>query len=163
MKKTLLTGLLMTALCVLDAKTAEAQDAFLLIPGIPGDSLRVRYEGWIDVVSLAQGFDRTLKGASACTVLVGKGLDKAGPLLWAAAVTGQTFATIQIDILRAGVSAQKYYELTLNNAAIVTINTQPLDLLETLTIGGTSATLKYFPQKPDGSLGNPVEATATCK
>ena len=163
MKTLLLTGVLMVAVFVLGAKAAAAQDAFLLVPGIPGGSQHIHYENWIEVVTLAQGFDSAIKGANACTVIVGKGLDKAGPLLWAAAVSGQTFASIQIDIVRPGGSAQKYYELTLNNVAISQINTQPLDLLETLTLKGTSATLKFFPQKADGSLDTPVTATASCK
>jgi hypothetical protein len=28
---------------------------------------------------------------------------------------------------------------------------------------GTSATITYYPQKPDGTLGTPVSSTATCK
>ncbi len=163
MKTTLLTGLFVAAICVLGARTAAAQDAFLLVPGIPGDSTQVRYEDWIEVVSLSQGFDGSAKGPSACTVLVGKPLDKAGPLLWAAAVTGQTFASIQIDIVRGSDKPVKYYELTLNNVRVSSINTQPLDLGETLSLQGTSATLKFFPQKADGSLDTPVTATAICK
>lgn len=163
MKKLLLTGLVMVAVIVLGAKAAAAQDAFLLVPGIPGGSQHIHYENWIDVVTLAQGFDSTVKGTNACTVIVGKGLDKAGPLLWAAAVSGQTFASIQIDIVRPGESASKHYELTLNNVVVSQINTQPLDLLETLTLKGTSATLKFFPQKADGTLDAPVTATVSCK
>jgi type VI protein secretion system component Hcp len=163
MKKRLLTGVLMVAWFVLGAKAAAAQDAFLLVPGIPGGSQHIHYENWIEVATLAQGFDTAVKGANACTVIVGKGIDKSGPLLWAAAVTGQTFPSIQIDIVRPGGAAQKYYELTLNNVALLQINTQPLDLLETLTLRGTSATLKFFPQKADGSLDAPVTATASCK
>jgi type VI protein secretion system component Hcp len=162
MKKLLLTGLVMVAVIVLGSRTAAAQDAFLLVPGIPGGSQHIHYENWIEVVTLAQGFDSAVKGASACTVVVGKGLDKAGPLLWAGAVSGQTFASIQIDIVRA-VDAAKYYELTLNNVVISQVNTQPLDLLETLTLRGTAATLKFFPQKADGTLDAPVTATASCK
>jgi type VI protein secretion system component Hcp len=95
-------------------------------------------------------------------VEVTKGLDRSGPPLWAAAVTGTTFTDIKIEITRAAAKPVRFYELTLANAKVRAISSMPSSLAEQVTITGTAATLKYYPQNPDGSLGAPVTATVDC-
>ncbi len=71
-------------------ETASAQDeTFMLVPGISGGSRDAHHPGWIDVVSLRQSWSAAAKKRESCEIEIVKGLDKAGPRLWAAAVLGQ--------------------------------------------------------------------------
>jgi len=163
MEKTVLSGILVIALSVIGAQSAVAQTStFMLVPGIPGDSTQERHADWIEVFSITQTFSSANK-VSACAVVAAKGLDRSGPLLWAATATGQIFPEIRIDILKAGGAQQRFYELTLTNAHVSAITSTPSAFTEQLTLIGTSATLRYFPQHADGSLGTPIASTVNCK
>jgi type VI secretion system Hcp family effector len=163
MKKTVLTGLAAVALSLLASQNAHAQiETYMLVPGIPGEATARFHEDWIVVTSLTQSFDGT-RAKSLCTAVVTKPLDKAGPLLWAAAVTGQIFNEIKIDILKNAREQLRFYELVLSNARISSITSAPSDLSEVVTFAGSSAKLSYYPQKADGTLDQPVTATAACR
>ena len=162
MKRALLLGLGAYTAFVLSASPASAQtDAFMLVPGIPGNSQDARHAHWIEVISVSQSFD-SAKRRTACTVAIGKGLDSAGPKLWAAALTATIFNEITIELIRAGGTRQKYYDLKLTNARVTLMTSTPLTFLENLTLVGQSATLSYYPQNPDGSLAPPVTSTVNC-
>jgi type VI protein secretion system component Hcp len=161
MNRLLCQAVLAVASFTLGTQNAAAQpQTYLYVPGIPGDSAVVGRANWIDVFSVAQGFGGT--SPSACTVAVAKGLDRSGPPLWAAAVTGQTFTEIIIDITRAGEKPLRFYELKLTNARVTAISSVPSDLAEHVTISGTAAKLTYWPQNPDGTLGGAISATLDC-
>jgi len=142
---------------------AAVSDTFMLVPGIPGESIDARHADWIDVLSLSQSWAPEGKKGNPCLVQVIKPLDIAGPKLWAAAVTGQIFPQIQIDIVRAGAQRQRYYEIKLTGAFIASISTSGDDMFaETLTLSAPTVTLSYYPQRADGSLGPPVVSTLQC-
>ena len=163
MKKMLSVVLLAIAFFVPVTPSAAADTTTLLIiPGIPGESHMAGYENAIDVYSVTQSF-AVGKATAACTIAVTKGIDRSGPLLWAAAVTGQTLPEVRVDILKAGEVPFRFYTLTLTNANVVSITSNPSTLTESVTLAGASATITYYLQKPDGSLGPPVTSTATCK
>jgi type VI secretion system Hcp family effector len=157
-------GFAVLALLLCAWHDAAAQtETFMQVPNIPGESSVHGYEGWIEVASLTQSFENTGRGRNLCTAVVVKRVDKAGPLLWAAAVTGQVFNEVRVDILRAAEKPLKFYELILYQASIANIASVPSDLAENLTIVGRSAKLSYFPQRPDGTLEAPIVATASCR
>lgn len=164
MKQIVRFTIMTVALLVLGVSSAVAQttSAFMLVPGIPGDSTQERHADWIDLVSVTQTFNGSGKG-NACTVVVSKGVDRSGPLLWGAAAIGQAFTEIRIDIVKAGLQPQRFYELTLTNAFVSAINSSPTSLTEQVSLTGSSATLRYFPQNPDGSVGTPIASTVACK
>ena len=164
MKNVVLTSLAVFGLSLVCAQTASAQvETFMLVPNIEGESTVQGYEKWIVVTSLTQTFDSAVKNQNPCTVAVTKPFDKAGPLLWTAAVTGQVFNEVRIDIQKSGEKQAKFYELIVTNARVTSISSQPSALSETLTLVGTSAKLSYFQQKPDGTAGGTVSSTVTCK
>jgi hypothetical protein len=74
---------------------AQTTQTFLLVPGIQGSSVDEHHKNWIDVLSLTQTLDGGGKRPQ-CSLEVVKALDVAGPLLWGAAVTAQSFDEIQI-------------------------------------------------------------------
>lgn len=163
MKKTLATGVLAVCLSAFGAHSAAAQTtlAFMSVPNIPGDSTVLHYENQIELFSVTQSFTPTIK-ASACSVAVTKGFDRSGPALWAAAVTGQSLGEVKIQILKAGGDMQRFYTLTLTNAFVSSITSTPSSFTESLSLTASAATLSYYPQNPDGSLGAPISSTVSC-
>lgn len=152
------------AVLLLGAAHAQAQSsAYMNVPGVDGDSTSDRYKDWIELMSVAQSFTGQ-KGSNACAVHVTKPLDRSGPKLWAAAVTGQVFPEVRIEIVHATAeNQQRFYELILGNAVVSSISSTPSALVEQLAMTGTTATLRYYPQSPSGELMAPVSSTITCK
>ena len=164
MKRALVTTAAVLAFSIGAAFNAAAQstETFMLVPNIAGQATETGFHDWIGVVSVSQNFTG-VKG-SACTVVITKGLDQAGPKLWAAAVTGQTLGEVKIDITRpteGGLSL--LYELVLANTVVTAISSSPSQLSEQLTLLGTGATLRYFPQAADGTPLPFVASTIACK
>src|SRR6185436_10737853 len=100
-----------------------ATDTFMLVPGIPGDSAARGHENWIDVISLQQSWPGQVRKGTSCDVTVVKALDSAGPRLWLAAVTGQSFPEIKIEMVKAAADPFTFYQLKLTNAIISSITT----------------------------------------
>jgi type VI secretion system secreted protein Hcp len=161
MKKTLFAFVAMMCLAVPRAQAAI--NTFMLVPGIPGESVDDRHANWIDVVGMAQTLtDVDKKVGPQCSIEVRKRLDVAGPRLWLAAVTGQTFDQIQIELVGAG--NQRFYQILLNNAQITSITTTDDNTIpsERVMLGMGSVTVTYWRQKADGSLDAPVTTTFGC-
>ena len=143
---------------------SAATDTYMLVPGIAGGSVDSKHAGWIDVLSLSQGWAGIKKGSS-CDVSIVKDLDIAGPRLWGAAVTGQVLGDIRIEVLHSGAEPTKLYEIRLTNARILNITTSGSSggsFVESLTLTSDTATLSYYPQRADGSIGPPVTTTIAC-
>lgn len=144
-----------------------AANVFVLVPGIPGGSLDRGHVGWIDVSSVTQGWE-SAKKQNACQITLTKHVDVAGPRLWLAAVTGQTFAEIRVEVVEQGGDVPlRFYEIRLQNARISNINnivTMGLgyNFTESVTLTSTNLILSFFPQQADGSLGNPVTTNIPC-
>ncbi len=142
---------------------ASAQvQTFWNMPGIPGGSTVAAYQGWIDVLSLRQTYPGTTQ--NPCEIQIVKGLDVAGPLLWAAAVTGEIF-TDQSQIVIAtmgGEAPVELYEIDLEkNLRIISIaDTEGggVPFLETVTLRADQAKLTYYP-----TPGEPESKSFSCK
>lgn len=143
--------------------SAQATDTFLRVPGIEGEATARGHEHWIDVSALRQALTPGWT-TSSCTVDVVKGLDMAGPPLWSAAVLGQVFNEVTIEVARVGgIAAQTFYIIELRNARITGIvTTGAMPFAETVTFKAQNITLTYYPQDRDGTLGAPVSKTISC-
>jgi type VI secretion system secreted protein Hcp len=147
------------------ASSANAQvttNAFLQIPGIPGESVEARHQNWIDLQSVVQSFRQT-RGPSLCSITLTKYLDSATPLLWSAAVNGTPLNNVVIEFVKAGGNPLRYYVINLNNALITDISSSPQTVGEQLTLSGSSVTLTYYPQDNKGAAGPPISSTVTCR
>jgi type VI protein secretion system component Hcp len=150
---------------------AASQDAFaqgqsfLFVPGIPGSSVDNQHANWIDVHSVTQHVEgRGTTTRTLCEIRVYKGLDIAGPALWAAAVTGQAFAgDVRVETVRQP-SRQRFYEIKLENAKVFSISSF-IDSLsgESVVFKAEAVTVTIWQQRPDGTIGAPVSATASCR
>ena len=165
MKKTLTVCALAIAMSSLGARSAAAQiETFMLVPGIPGDSIDERHKDWIDVLSVTQTLEAAGKKKSSCEIQVVKQLDIAGPRLWLAAVTAQIFPEVRVEVIRSGEDQRRVYAITLANARVSSIATAVSNtFVETLSLTAETATLTVFQQRPDGTEGPPVSATVSCK
>ena len=166
MKKTFSACMLTIAFVTFGVASASAQatSTFMLVPGIPGDATNARYAGWIEVSSLRQTLGVQLKGGSLCDVEVVKRLDIAGPRLWVAAVTGQVFPEVTIEVIRTDGDQSRLYEIKLTSARVLSISTTgDSAFVESVTLSPVSATLTVFTQKADGSAGTPITGTFACK
>ena len=154
------------------ADQALAQtDTFLNMGTIKGSSTDFRHKDWIEVISLTQtleisqnspGAAKVVKQA-ACSLEVVKHLDIAGPLLWGAAVTGQVFREVQIDVSSQGESPRVFYQIKLRNAIITGISTVGNGgYAERLSMSAQSVELTFRPERPDGSLGAAVVSMFAC-
>jgi type VI secretion system Hcp family effector len=159
------SSLFVLAVLPLLAGTAAAQDAFLLVPDIPGDSAAVGHEGWIDLVSLGQAWSAAAKSGN-CDTFVTKRLDRSGPSLWFAAVTGTRFPEIKIDYTRAVDGRREtVYQIKLGNARITNVATSGAaggDIVESVGFAADNATLTVQTFNNDGSKGPAIARTIPC-
>ncbi len=166
MKRTIVTTVLASILSVAAATTAAAQSAYLYVPTIPGEATAAGYERWIEIYSMSQNATDE-RASGGCTVYVMKALDKAGPPLWAATVTGQNLGELKIHLVQSGGDRPRLiYDLVLSNAKVTSISTSVSaggGATEGLSITGASATLSYYPVDAQGRPGDPVRSTITCK
>lgn len=156
------------------AQKASATDQLLMhVPGIPGSS--VARADWIDLFSfsgtaVAPASNGTVRGsqssAQPCQITVLKQLDIAGPRLWAATVTGQTFGTIELQVLQATGNLAPFliYDIKLTNAQITAVADSGASEFptESVTFKAASLTLAFTPQNDDGTPGTPVTTTFAC-
>jgi type VI protein secretion system component Hcp len=157
-KKVMLAIVLLVCLGV-PPTAAQTPQTFLLIPGIQGSSLDAGHRNWIDVVSLAQ----TLNESHQCSLEVMKALDVAGPLLWGAAVAGQTFAEVRIDVTTVQEQPITFYQILLQNAHITSISTIGNGgYVERVTLDASVVTLRFRRQNPNGSFGAFITSTFSC-
>ena len=151
------------AVAMLPTMAAAQDQTFMLVNGIPGSSLDAHHANWIDLKSLRQTFNATTRKHNACEIEIGKGLDVAGPRLWAAAVTSQLFPEIRIEVWGGtGDRRVKIYEIRLGNARITGIVTSGEQAFaESITIKASDLNLSVFAQNQDGT-GSTVTNTVDC-
>jgi type VI protein secretion system component Hcp len=167
LSKTLTRAALTLAVLMCGVSPARAQaqtQTFMLVNGgaIPGDSTVDAYRNWIDLFSITHSLAPSGKALNACAIDVGKGIDSAGPRLWAAAVAAQNLGPVQIDIRRAGGEPFKFYEILVANARVTSIVSTPDQFLERLTLTGDSVTVKFIGQSATGQP-LPVVTTVNCR
>lgn len=155
----LLVALLLSAV----SAAGQTVTGFMKVPNIPGDSVEDRHANEIRIFSVTQQFDAAVKNMNPCLVTLTKPLDKAGPLLFVAAVTGQNLGQVKIDLVASGESAETFYQILLTNARVVGIVSSPQQLVENVTMVGDSISLAFKPQSQSGGSLPAVEGSATCK
>lgn len=144
-----------------------AVNAYLSLTGIEGPSTSKK--GAIDILSFSVGVgvaDPTKLQKAVCSNLsVMKVLDETSPLLFQAALTGQPFAKAILSYDKsAGDKQQTYFTLTLENALLtsVQLSGSSENPTESVSLKASTMTIAYWPQKGDGSLGDPVTTKVNC-
>jgi type VI secretion system secreted protein Hcp len=156
------------AICAATSITSAfaAVNAFLTLDGIDGPSTSKPHA--IDVLSFSVGVSSTdpkLQKAACSNLSIMKVLDQTSPLLFQAAVTGRPFATAVLAYDKpVGAQQETYFTLTLENALLTSVqdsgsNENPT---ESVSLKSSTMTFSYRPQKPDGSLADPIVTRVTC-
>ena len=146
-----------------------ANDMFLHIPEIEGESHRIDHTGHIDVMrwswgvaqhgSLQRGGNESTSRASVGDVTVTKFLDKATPNLYYNCVLGKCFPYFEIINQKAGGDALPYYILKFEKCIITGVSAEHSDEdpIEAISFSFEKFTITYKTQSPDGSLGAAIE------
>lgn len=155
-------------------------DAFLDIPGIPGESTSSVAPGQIDVASFGSTVAPSKTIGSACaakagkianSIFVTKQIDKASPKLYLAAAQGMNFPTVTLRVFKpdpvTGVPVN-YLTITLSDAIVSSINgggaqSDVESPHETVTFA--YAAIQYDYAKPGGGPADVSTAawTTNCK
>jgi type VI secretion system secreted protein Hcp len=146
-----------------------AVDYFLKIDRIDGESTDDRHKGEIDITSWSASAAPSTaasgksKGACLKDITFTKTLDKASPLLLANAVSGMNIPTATFVARKAGKEQLEYLKIELKDVIITSVqdagSTGESVPMESITLAFGSLNLQYKAQKPDGSIGDAVQAT----
>jgi type VI secretion system secreted protein Hcp len=112
-------SLFVAALASMPARAAE--DIFLLINTIPGESVKAGHLNWIDVFALSHGLSVPTGGGPQFQELsLLKATDKSTPLLFDAAARTLNLGLVTIEVCGTPVSGPSrcYYKLELSNATV---------------------------------------------
>jgi type VI protein secretion system component Hcp len=154
------------ALLALVAATASADVAYLQIPGVQGTSTQVGRTGWFEIIQhtieLAPPVISTDKKTTfnACTAVIEARLIPATPTV--AALLGTTVGDVRIEVDNAAGTISR---AVLRAAVIGQLVTQLANggtMVEKITVKFSQIDLEQRAQKPDGSLGPPVNGSFVC-
>jgi type VI secretion system secreted protein Hcp len=154
--------------------SALADDMFLKLDGIAGESTANKHPKEIEVESYSWGLSSTgaastgaarAGSASAATIdqfVISKRVDSASPHLFRAALTGTRLKSATFVVVRAGAgkAASEYIRITLEDVSVVSIKsggTQNAAPLEQVAFNFRKASYSYSPAKPDGSMGTAIQ------
>jgi type VI secretion system secreted protein Hcp len=142
------------------AMPATADDFFLSIPGVPGESQDSKHKGEIDVLSFTQVAD-----GKACLFTINKRTDRSSPTL-AAAATGRTpFASARLTVRKAGFDQLDYYIVNMQSVAVEGYSqsgAQSSVPVEQVALVPRTVSITYRVQDDKGGLGGEVVSTLNC-
>jgi type VI secretion system Hcp family effector len=168
---------LSVAVVALNAAPAAAQTStYMKVDGITGSATDPRHIGWINIASLGQSASMPVQASSlggtsaghvvgACDVEVLKGLDAAGPLLWAALFAGKHIPTVTIEVWMTTTAGNqvKVYDVKLTDVLIASINAaSAVTFAETVRMSGGKIVLTVTNYSPTGSASGTVQSGWNC-
>lgn len=148
-----------------------AVDYFLKIDGCEGESTDSKHSKEIEVESWSWGEQQlgtshSGGGAGAGKVSMHdfhfvKKCDNASPTLFLKCANGEHTKKAVLTCRKAGKDQQEYMKITLEDVLVSSYQTggSQGSVLPTdqVSLNFSKITIKYAPQKPDGSLGSPIE------
>ena len=156
------------------ASTAHAaEDLFLKLEGIQGESTDSAHRNEIVLLSYSQSFTNPVasggSGGAAGSVqpncgaiTVTKLVDRSSAALIGGVLSGKLISTGVITFRKAGAQPLEYYKVTLTDVLIHAISqtdvspTDPTTILEQISMSAVRFKFEYTPQKADGSPGRIV-------
>lgn len=143
-----------------------AQDIFLEITGIAGESRDAKHKDAIDVESFSWGESVAISGGAVTGRVASQDVNivarfsKASLSLMQACATAKHISDAKLSVRRAGKSLVEYLHWTFSDVLIAsyqTGGTQQGDApTDAFSMNFGKMTVEYFPQNPDGSLGAPT-------
>jgi type VI secretion system secreted protein Hcp len=155
-------GLLFSLAVVAPSRAVAAQDIFLAIPGLDGESTDEQFRGTFDVQSVTSGVASEPGGKPTFSPVVVKlkRTTAASPALEEAVATGRTFPQAVVSFRRPGESSFVFLTYTLTDVAVAAFqrdaNATDDAPLETVSLRYGQIKTDYHQQNPDGSPGPTV-------
>lgn len=142
---------LCTVLSLFSVDSARAAfDAYLFLPGIPGEATETNHLNWIKMLSFAESQTNTLAGAGAqfTDLAILKPVDKASPLLLTACATGRVIASGRLQLVNTDPRRFVFYDILLSSVVVTGLSpSQPVGAkgppTERLSLGFRSITWTY--------------------
>jgi type VI secretion system secreted protein Hcp len=148
-----------------------AEEIFLKIEGIKGESSDGPQKNAIVLLSYSQSFTRSPSGgvtANCGAVKVTKQIDRSSAPLIGAVLTGRRFPTAVITFRRSGPEPFEYYKVTLTDVHIESIiqtdasPTDPTSILEQITLTAVTFKFEYTMQSATGAPTAPIVFAWDC-
>ncbi len=150
-----------------------AVDYFIKFDGIKGESADAKHKDEIDIESWSWG--ETQSGSAAQRGGAGAGkvsmqdfhfvmkLNKASPALLKACATGQHIKMATLTSRKAGKGQQEYLTFKFHDVLVSSYQTGGSEAAavvptDSVSFNFAKIEVEYRPQKPDGSLGQPITA-----
>lgn len=159
-------SILFVIACALSGPAAA--NLFLQLPGIEGESTAQGHEQWIELTSYQFGASnpdpRAASAPSVSELVVTKSVDLSSPLLFQAVGAGTAFANALLDVTRtAAGQTQTYMKYELSDVFITSysVSSSGERPTESLSLNFTKVEFSYFPQLPNGALGDPIVGSIT--
>ena len=147
---------------LLPAAAAAAQDIFLKIDGIPGESVDARQKDAIDVLSFSWGVTAGKNKAVYQDFSFTKRVDQASPQLFLRAASGQAIPVVALTVREAGERQDDFLKYCLTDVQVTGVSTsgsaggdRPT---EQVSLCYSTFFESYRKQSADGSLGTAFNA-----
>jgi type VI secretion system secreted protein Hcp len=169
-----IVSVLSTAVSLVSGFAIAAQDQYLSLDGIKGESVDSKHRDWIEISSFGFGNETTLNigsqssGAGAGKVTfnpftITKKVDKASPLLARAVAGGTHYKTAILEVLKTEPDGKTtaYYRITLTDAFVTRLSANPASNndspTESVTFGYGKILIERAARNADGSAGSYVK------
>jgi type VI secretion system secreted protein Hcp len=155
-------GLLLLLLLVCSARAAF--DAYLLLPGIPGEVTETNHLNWIQVLAFDQSQTHPEAAGSPrfSDLRFEKRVDKASPLLMAACASGQSSSSAQLQLLQSEGRRLVFYDIKLSNVRVTALAFRHTPTgatpMEQFSLRFTDVTWTYTAFAQSGLPGDVVQA-----
>lgn len=150
---------------------SAADDFFLKIDGIPGESQDDKHKGEIELGSFSWAVSNSGSTAVGGGGGAGKAsfqdfaitaqMSKASPKLFLACASGEHIKSALLTVRRAGKEQQEYYTIKMEDVLVSRVENSAANGAEpgdAITFNFSKITWTYKSQKPDGGLDAPVPA-----
>ena len=166
-----LFGWLIASLLFTGMNRLVAEDVFLHIPGVDGESQDYSQAGCIEVLAWSWGASNSGtthqgsgSGAGAANfqnLSITKWVDTASPILLGKIATGSQFASAQLIVRKGGSKPVEYYSLKMTNVMVTSLSTggsvDENRLTENISLNFAKVELTYIQLYPNGSPENPLD------
>jgi type VI secretion system secreted protein Hcp len=146
---------------LLPAAAPAADDYFLKLDGIPGESVDARHADEIDVLSYSWGVTaRSSARPNFADFAFTKRVDRASPQLFTTAASGRTIPSARFTVRHVSAERQEYLTYCMTDVRVTGVATDGTPSsdrpTERVTLSFNRFFESYRPQRADGSLGSPV-------
>ncbi len=156
------------------AQPALADDIFLKITGLPGNSMDSKHKDEIEVLNFQQAFSGSGSavgsgaggGKATCPQFyITKNVDNSSPGLAEAASYQRTFPSATLVVRQNSEKGYEYYKVVMSSVIVQATNSQFTNeggTYESVAFTARTSSMIYTPQKSDGSPGTPITKSISC-